>query len=294
MDIEKYCRDVLQSAGEPDSITAIIPTRNRTSELIHAVNSISDTVNTIIIVDNDSEYPHDTACSVISKLFNNVKTIKLRKNLGPIVAQNIGASDAKTEWLLFMDNDAECIRWDFPTILPSHTAVIMPYVNDCWDSWMSGDPDKPHYLGSFHGCCVFIRKDVFDSVGGFNEDYFAYYHEPDFAAKIMREGWDIFYWPYARFIHHTSTVERDYSKIEYWLLKNHFIFSLKCLPFHIALYQCARWFIRSIYKATKYPRSILRGYRDLLPCIIPTLRNRTVCKEEIFLSHWKKLIRKYR
>ncbi len=52
------------------------------------------------------------------------------------------------------------------------------------------------------GVCFLARKDVFQKLGGFNEEYFMYVEDVDFCYRAKRAGYKIFYTPEAEVMHY--------------------------------------------------------------------------------------------
>jgi GT2 family glycosyltransferase len=51
------------------------------------------------------------------------------------------------------------------------------------------------------GACLMIRRQVFESVGLMDEEYFLYYEETDFCLQAKRAGWECWYVPQSRVMH---------------------------------------------------------------------------------------------
>jgi GT2 family glycosyltransferase len=51
--------------------------------------------------------------------------------------------------------------------------------------------DPPLEVRWLDGACLLVRRAAFDDVGLFDEGYFLYYEETDFAARMYRRGWRI-------------------------------------------------------------------------------------------------------
>jgi N-acetylglucosaminyl-diphospho-decaprenol L-rhamnosyltransferase len=52
------------------------------------------------------------------------------------------------------------------------------------------------------GACLAVRRDAWESVGGFDEAFFpVWFEDVDLCLRLRRRGWRIVYWPKARFVH---------------------------------------------------------------------------------------------
>ncbi len=54
------------------------------------------------------------------------------------------------------------------------------------------------------GACLLARTSDFDEVGGFSPDFFMYFEEVDLARRLAARGWQTWYEPGARVVHHLS------------------------------------------------------------------------------------------
>jgi GT2 family glycosyltransferase len=52
--------------------------------------------------------------------------------------------------------------------------------------------------------CLVVRKELYEKVGGFNEDLKVAYNDIDFCLKIREAGYRNLYTPYAELYHHES------------------------------------------------------------------------------------------
>jgi GT2 family glycosyltransferase len=52
--------------------------------------------------------------------------------------------------------------------------------------------------------CLLTRREVFEAVGGFNEELAVAFNDVDFCLKIRQAGYRIVYTPYARLYHYES------------------------------------------------------------------------------------------
>ena len=66
--------------------------------------------------------------------------------------------------------------------------------------------------GWLSGACLFLRREAFDAVGGFDEGFFMYFEDLDLCERIGRAGWDVVYAPEAVVVHvggHSTDAHRD-------------------------------------------------------------------------------------
>jgi GT2 family glycosyltransferase len=71
---------------------------------------------------------------------------------------------------------------------------------------------KALQVGWVLGACLVTKKDVFDSLGGFDEDYFLYFEEVDYCRRVLRSGRKVGYFVGASVDHIGSvTGKRDYQ-----------------------------------------------------------------------------------
>lgn len=83
------------------------------------------------------------------------------------------------------------------------------------------------------GCCVLLRKKVFEDVGFFDEKYFLYYEDSDLSERIRRAGYKIYYIPDAIVYHDnaSSTGGSGSALHDYFLTRNQMLFGMTYAPF---------------------------------------------------------------
>ena len=269
-----------------DQITAVIPTKNRLFELERCVKSIYSVVKDIIIIDNNSSEDIQS----LEKKYEKVHVYLANRNLGPCAAQNWGVQLADTEWVLLLDNDVELLKWNISMledILDPEDSVVSFRIlcDEYFKMYSVLYPDHPDWIQEipwFYGCANLIKRDVWLDLEGYNEKYFAYYQEPEFSARLHKEGYKIVYFPYIIFAHHDSEVERDYEKIAYWKIRNHFWFCHQYLPFGAHGYQLIKMFLWGLYNTNI--QNQVKAYIDALK----DLPKRDPITDEFFLKVWRK------
>jgi GT2 family glycosyltransferase len=51
------------------------------------------------------------------------------------------------------------------------------------------------------GCCLLVRRDCWQELGGFDEDFFLYYEDVDLCRRARAAGWTVWYDPAVRVTH---------------------------------------------------------------------------------------------
>jgi GT2 family glycosyltransferase len=78
------------------------------------------------------------------------------------------------------------------------------------------------------GAVMMLRREYFDALGGFDEDYFFFLEETDLAVKMRQAGWQILHEPRAKAIHlqgATADIAPPSARIEFY--RSRYIFFSK-------------------------------------------------------------------
>lgn len=276
-------------------VSAVVINRNRSYDLAECLESIKNqTYPTIeiMVLDNDSS---DIPAHV---------NVRFPVNMGVTIPTNIGVASSIGQFILLVDNDAILDR-DFVKnavyIMNQHadigvvaSRVYKHGTTDDFDYESYGTdtpPDKPHYTGTFCGTACLIRREAWDQVKGYNLDYFAYYQEPDLAARLIKKGWKIFYSPDCICWHKFSHTARSSAQMVFFLTRNHYLFVWEHLPIHLALFQTGKWVVWSILKGWRYPLTLARAYFWTVVMLPRALWHRKVVKDTLVIEPWTRLIR---
>jgi N-acetylglucosaminyl-diphospho-decaprenol L-rhamnosyltransferase len=68
------------------------------------------------------------------------------------------------------------------------------------------DHTQPQPVDWLLGACMFIRREVLETIGPLDEGYFLYVEDIDWAHRMHTAGWRIYYVPTAKIIHHHIAV----------------------------------------------------------------------------------------
>jgi GT2 family glycosyltransferase len=172
---------------------------------------------------------------VIRKLSPETRIISLECNTGFVNAINTGAAAARSEFLVFLNNDMRVsCGWlsAFATVISEKNADCVTGKILSWDgrhvdfvegillfdghalqrkqgvhaSAVSGDTVRRTFIAC--GGNMAIRRSLFLKLGGFDPAFFAYTEDVDFSWRLNASGGKIFFSPDAVVYHHhqgTST-----------------------------------------------------------------------------------------
>lgn len=96
----------------------------------------------------------------------------------------------------------------------------------------NGQYDFPQPTDFASGCCMLIRREVFEKVGFFDERYFLYYEDNDLSQKAKRSNFKIMYNPKAILWHKNagSAGGSGSSLQDYYITRNRLIFGMRFAP----------------------------------------------------------------
>lgn len=71
---------------------------------------------------------------------------------------------------------------------------------------------KPVIVAWVQGCCLMVRRNVFEKIGGLDEKFFLFAEEPDFCERALQAGWKACFVPTSQIIHFESTAVSRYPE----------------------------------------------------------------------------------
>ena len=238
IDWRTYAYWVKREIRTEEKISIIIAVRNLTESLARCVDSLTSITRyqnyEIIMVDNGSA--SDEARAYFSATPHRVLHFTGASNFSAL--NNFAVRQTASPWLLFLSNEIEVIDGDWLNVMASHVqrrevgavgarllsrddtvqhAGMVVGVGHIADHAFRGFPaDHPgvsRQLQITRNCaavtaaCLLTRRDVFEEVGGFDEERLpVHYNDVDLCLKMRRAGYLIVYTPFARLYHHESAV----------------------------------------------------------------------------------------
>lgn len=221
--------------AEEIDLGIIIPTKNRPEILNQTLEQILiaiENINITVFVINDG-----------NELTNKVISTKIEYHQNPkngvSVARNYGASLAKTEWLLFLDDDmwitkqtinayhtivnqddnnsVYCLNWEYPKQLNEQLKnnKIGRYILNASYNTMKGRISKYlvwkntfEKINGIGSCSLLISKQNFNKIGRYNEDIIFQGEDIDLSNKINQQNLIIFaYTPVTCFHNHQDRID---------------------------------------------------------------------------------------
>ncbi|MEY9964984.1 N-acetylglucosaminyl-diphospho-decaprenol L-rhamnosyltransferase [Streptacidiphilus sp. MAP12-16] len=254
-------------------------------------------VDQVVVVDNAS---HDGSAEGLELPSLRVTTVHNRRNLGFAAACNQGAAHCSGTYLLFLNPDTELYPDTLRTVGEFMRTQEAAVVGICGGRMLDerGQPGiscsrfptltsyigtmtgldralpavfPPHHLAAAEltgsgavdqviGAFSLVRRSLFDDLGGFDERFFLYQEDVDFALRARRRGWLSYYLSDAR-VQHIGNVSSDQIR---GLRLSYSLCSRSLFAFH----HWPRWkasllvaLTLSVELTARVARAVLRGSR---------------------------------
>jgi GT2 family glycosyltransferase len=247
-------------------IDIIIVNWNAGSYLRSCIDSItqysSELVAQTIVVDNGSVDGSDARIENLP----NVNLIRAGVNLGFGKACNLGAQQAKSEYLLFLNPDAALYEGTLKKALAymqdptnamagicgvqllddtghvSRSCSRFPSALGFAAQALGVDrffPSLGHYMAEWDhaqtrqvdqiiGAFFLVRRELFEALQGFDERFFVYFEEVDFSYRALLAGWHSIYLAEAQAFHAGGGTSRQIkAKRLFYSLRSRLLYGLK-------------------------------------------------------------------
>ena len=143
--------------------------------------------------------------------------------------------------------------------------------------WMKGPPSDIAEISIMGGAAIFLKKEIFIRVGGFDENIFLFHEDDDLSLRLKAQIGPLVYVPNAKIVHiggSSSVRSPEIAKIKgfnmgrsrVYAMKKHKIknFKLKCLFFAlIQLLSLEMIFLkRKRYKYISFYQGVIKGIKE--------------------------------
>jgi len=217
-------------------ISIVIITYNQVDALKRNLTSIEERSTyknfEIIIVTNNHDENSDMG-KFLKTVKHSVFVYDEKYSFGGM--NNFGASKADGEFILFLNDDVEVV---YPNWLEAFLSLALiestgaiggkllstnGKLQDCggivwrsgnaWNYGRNHEPDDPKFnyvrdVDYCSGSCFFVKKEIFDKVGGFDSRFEpAYWEDSDLCFSIRKLGYHVLYQPLAKLIHYEGMTQ---------------------------------------------------------------------------------------
>lgn len=227
------------------------------SVIAHSANAA------IYVIDNGST---DDSIAVLAEHFPTVKCITLAQNYGYADGYNKGVEQIDAELLCLLNSDVEVTpNWTLPmrAFLETHpeVALVQPKIKDL------AKPDHFEYAGAAggyldimglpycrgrigrtcekdigqydnnvqitwaSGACLFVRKSVFNALGGYDASFFMHFEEIDLCLRAQAKGHQVWAVGNSEVYHKgAASLAKQHPKKLYYNIRNSLLAYTKTLP----------------------------------------------------------------
>ena len=239
LDSNNHYQTVYEIKGNP-KVSIIIPNKDNISDLSNCIDSIiSNNYKNfeIIIVENNSENKSTFEYyKGLTAKFENVNVVHYKnKGFNYSKINNFGVHYSEGDYLLLLNNDTElidknsiysmlsyCTRDDvggvgaklyYPDGTIQHAGLVLGIQGVAGHAFVNARHNFTGYFGRAqfaHDCsavtaaCFMIKRNIFESVKGFDESFQVAFNDVDLCLKIRNAGFLIIMDPYAEFYHYES------------------------------------------------------------------------------------------
>ncbi len=193
----------------------------------------------VIVIDNASS---DDSVEMIRGKFPQVQLIENEKNIGFAAANNQGIKMAKGRYIFALNPDTEIKENTFQVLIQTATEYPKAGMIGCkllnpdnsTQNSVRRDPTTkalwqialkiPKLIGNTNaiknylatdfnyqmeqeveqimGACMFIKKEMLNEIGLFDESFFIWFEEVDLCKRARNAGWNIIYTPKTHIVHY--------------------------------------------------------------------------------------------
>src|SRR5258708_3982343 len=224
-----------------------------TCQFLESTRSLTYKNYEILVCDMGSDI--DPTARINAESYPHTRVLRSEKNLGFTGGNNWGMRQAKGDFVFIVNNDTEVT----PELLD---VLVEPFFQDptigvtCPKIRFYQQPDMIQYAGfnpinvltgrttavgskeidkgqcdtsgythGAHGCAMLVSREVIEKIGMFPENFFIYYEEWDWSARILKAGYHIYYQAKGLIFHKESITMGKQSAIKvYYHTRNRILY----------------------------------------------------------------------
>jgi GT2 family glycosyltransferase len=173
-----------------------------------------------ILLDNAST---DGSLEFVKTNFPHVKIVSLEKNYGFAKGCNLAVEKAISDFIVFLNNDtkvdgkwlkelvtaskrygenniysSKILFYDQPQVLQTIGGIITPMGSGLdmnFGKYDSKEFNKVQLIAAPTGCSMLVKRSLFQQIGGFDADYFAFLEDIDLGWRFWLNGYENYYVP---------------------------------------------------------------------------------------------------
>ena len=233
-------RTIYHMPAQPPLISIIIPNKDHVDDLDKCVRTILEKATypryEFVIVENNSVEERTFAYyRQMEKEDERFRVVTWEDTFNYSLINNFGVTQAKGEYLLFLNNDTQiidpdclqellgpCLREEVGAVgarllyedgTIQHAGVIMGYGGIAGHAFQGMPGNANGYfsriicqsdLSAVTAACMMVRRSVFEKAGGFDPTLQVAFNDIDFCLRLRSMGLLIVYNPFARLYHYES------------------------------------------------------------------------------------------
>ena len=238
-------------------VSIVIPTKDQAQILDTCLKSIFEKSSwknyEVLVIDNNSSEKEffDLMKLWSEKEPNRFKSIRTEEPFNFSFLMNLGAKNTDGDYLVLLNNDTEVISEDwieamlehaqrpeigvvgakllYPNNTIQHAGVIIGLGGAAGHVLVGEHRDGPGHFNYVNllnnycavtAACVMVRREVFEEVEGFNENFAVEYNDVDFCLKVWDIGYKNLYIPHCELYHHES-ISRGHPHLTKESLERH-------------------------------------------------------------------------
>jgi GT2 family glycosyltransferase len=215
----------------------VIPVHNKAELTAQCLSSLEATLPAhlhieVVVVDDASS---DATQEVLARHAGRVGVVRHETNRGFASACNSGAASTAGDYLVFLNNDTQgtpgwleaLVRYAeaheeagaigskllFPNGTVQHAGVVIRqdgFPHHIYAGFPNEHPavNRSRRFQSVTAACALIRRDAFDEIGGFDEEFRNGYEDVDLCLRLAGRGWEVHYC-HESVLYHLEFASRD-------------------------------------------------------------------------------------
>lgn len=295
-------------------VTIVIPVWNGAAWLpdcLRALEAQSFRDFAVTVVDNGST---DNSRALARAGFPRAELIVLDRNLGFAAAVNAGIRRCRSEYVALLNTDTrpgpawllnlvrvmDASEPDVWSLASRMLSMANPEIaDDCGDvlSWQGAAGKRGHGLPAarfdqaeevFSACAgaALYRRAILETLGGFDERFFAYLEDVDLGLRARLRGYRCLFVPAAEVLHQGHGSGMPHDRYVRLITRNRLMLLFKNIPGRLLVRHAFSLLYGQLFFLVMYrrPLSVLAGFLSFLVSLPHVLRERRKSVKHIAIS----------